>query len=167
MSKLRNIICDIDGVILHNNNIIPGADRFINSILEQGNPLLFLTNYPSQTQMDLHNRLASAGVDVPYEKFYTSSMATADFLQRQDGRKAYVVGEGALTHELYRVGFTITDINPDFVVVGETKAYNWDMIQKASHLIMSQVYCHQSGCRRAKRLPRLWRPVRTHRTHNR
>lgn len=137
MSKLRNIICDIDGVILHNNNLIEGADHFVNRVLEQGNPLLFLTNYPSQTQLDLHNRLASVGVVVPHEKFYNSSMATADFLEKQDGRKAYVVGEGALTHELYRIGFTITDIDPDFVVVGETRAYNWDMIQKASNFIMN------------------------------
>jgi NagD protein len=63
-------------------------------------------------------------------------MATADFLAAQDGRKAFVVGEGGLTKELYDVGFTITDIDPDFVVVGETRSYNWDMIQKAAYFIM-------------------------------
>lgn len=137
MSKLKNIICDIDGVLLHNNKLIDGADQFVKRVMEQGNPLLFLTNYPSQTPADLHNRLAASGVEIPIEKFYTSSMATAAFLERQEGRKAYVVGEGALTHELYRIGFTITDINPDFVVVGETRAFNWDMIQKASNFILN------------------------------
>lgn len=133
---MKNVICDIDGVLLHNNELIPGADRFIRRLRENGNPLILLTNYPSQTPADLHNRLASAGLDIPEECFYTSAMATAAFLERQEGRKAYVIGEGALTHELYKIGFTITDINPDFVIVGETRSFNWDMIQKASYLLM-------------------------------
>lgn len=133
---MKNIICDIDGVLMHGNSALPGAEGFIRRVMEQGNPLVVLTNYPSQTAADLHNRLHSAGIDVPEEKFYTSAMATAAFLDKQGGRKAFVVGEGALTHELYKIGFTITDINPDFVVIGETHSYNWDMIQKASYLIM-------------------------------
>lgn len=134
---MKNIICDIDGVLLHQNDIIPGADEFIHRTLKQGNPLILLTNYPSQTPADLQNRLESAGIKISSDHFYTSAMATAAFLEKQEGRKAYVVGEGALTHELYRIGFTITDINPDFVIVGETRAYNWDMVQKASYLIMN------------------------------
>ncbi|MCB0286738.1 MAG: HAD-IIA family hydrolase [Calditrichia bacterium] len=133
---MKNVICDIDGVLLHNNALIPGADKFIARLLKQGNPLVILTNYPSQTQQDLQNRLASSGIKVPAENLYTSAMATADFLEKQDGRKAYVIGEGALTHELYKIGFTITDIDPDFVIVGETRSYNWEMIRKASYHIM-------------------------------
>lgn len=93
---------------------------------------MLLTNYPSQTGQDLANRFATAGVNVPDSVFYTSAMATADFLRRQEGKKAYVVGEGALIHELYKAGFTITDVNPDFVIVGETRSYNWDMMHKAA-----------------------------------
>ncbi|MED5525840.1 MAG: HAD-IIA family hydrolase [Pseudomonadota bacterium] len=132
---MKNIICDIDGVLMHDNTAVPGADGFIRRVLEQGNPLVLLTNYPSQTARDLHNRLAAAGIEVPEEKFYTSAMATADFLRRQDGTKAYVIGDGALTHELYQAGFTITDINPDFVIIGETRSYNWDMIHKAARFV--------------------------------
>jgi NagD protein len=134
---MRPIICDIDGVLLHNNNLIKGADKFIKRIQEKGNPLLLLTNYPSQIQKDLKNRLANAGMDLSESSFYTSAMATADFLAKQAGRKAFVVGEGGLTHELYRVGFTITDIDPDYVIIGETRAYNWDMMQRASEFILN------------------------------
>lgn len=131
----NNIICDIDGVILHNNDLIPGADLFIRRVLEQQMNLLFLTNYPAQTPKDLQNRFYSAGIEVPESCFYTSAMATADFLKRQSGKKAYVIGEGALIHELYKAGFTITDIDPDFVVVGETRNYNWSMIQMAAKFV--------------------------------
>lgn len=133
---MKNVICDIDGVLMRDNDLIPGADKFIHRLLEKEIPLILLTNYPSQTAADLQNRLASAGIQVPKESFYTSAMATAAFLERQEGRKAYVIGEGALTHELYQIGFTITDINPDYVIVGETRSYNREMIQKASYFIM-------------------------------
>ncbi len=132
----RVIISDIDGVILHNNQLIEGADVYIDRMEKSGFPFLLLTNYPSQTRKDLQNRLANAGVTLPVEAFYTSAMATAAFLERQTGTKAFVIGDSALTHELYNVGFTITDIDPDYVVVGETKSYNWEMIQKASWFIM-------------------------------
>lgn len=131
----KNIICDIDGVILHNNTLIPGADAFVHRVLEQGINLLFLTNYPAQTPRDLQNRFYSAGIEVPESLFYTSAMATADFLKRQNGQKAYVIGEGALIHELYKSGFTITDIDPDFVVVGETRNYNWSMMHLAARFV--------------------------------
>ncbi len=133
---MKHLICDIDGVLLRDNTLIPGADTFIRRVREREIPYLLLTNYPSQTAQDLHNRVVSAGLDVEPDRFYTSAMATGAFLARQEGRKAFVIGEGALTHELYASGFTITDVDPDVVVIGETRAYNWDMIRKASQLIM-------------------------------
>ena len=103
---IKNVICDIDGVLMHDNVAVPGAAEFLHGIMDKGLPLVLLTNYPS-----------------------------ADFLRRQEGKKAYVVGEGALIHELYKAGFTITDVNPDFVIVGETRSYNWDMMHKAAYFV--------------------------------
>ena len=80
MDSNKAVICDIDGVILHNNKLIPGADIFVHRLLEQETPLLFLTNYPGQTPKDLQSRFQSAGVNVPEHCFYTSAMATAAFL---------------------------------------------------------------------------------------
>lgn len=135
MTTIKNVICDIDGVLMHDNAAVPGAKEFLEHIISNGMPLLMLTNYPSQTGQDLANRFSAAGIDVPDTMFYTSAMATADFLRRQEGKKAYVVGEGALIHELYNAGFTITDINPDFVIVGETRSFNWEMMYKAAFFV--------------------------------
>ncbi|WP_028108107.1 HAD-IIA family hydrolase [Ferrimonas futtsuensis] len=134
-TELKSVICDIDGVLMHDNQLIPGADRFIKRLQEQGNPLVLLTNNPAQTAKDLANRLGNSGIHLPDSAFYTSAMATAHFLRHQSGNKAYVIGEGALTHELYQAGFTITDIDPDFVVVGETRSFNWDMIHRAANFV--------------------------------
>jgi len=133
---MKSVICDIDGVLLWDNRLIPGADTFLRKLVDGGVRYVLLTNYPSQTPADLQNRLAISGLELPSDVFYTSAMATAAFLERQGGRKAFVVGEGALTHELYRIGFTMTDVDPDYVVVGETRAYNWEMIRRASQLIL-------------------------------
>lgn len=132
----KAVICDIDGVLLHDNEALPGAASFIHNLLESKAQLVILTNYPSQTPQDLQNRFAVAGINVPQECFYTSAMATADFLRRQPGKKAFVIGEGALIHELYNAGFTLTDINPDVVVVGETRNFNWQMIHQASKFVL-------------------------------
>ncbi len=131
----KSVICDIDGVILHDNNLVPGADTFLHGLLDNDVPLIMLTNYPSQTPKDLQNRFAAAGINIPEQCFFTSAMATAEFLKRQEGHKAYIVGEGALVHELYNAGFAVTDINPDFVVVGETRNYNWNMIHTAARFV--------------------------------
>jgi NagD protein len=133
----KSIICDIDGVLLHDNNPLPGAIEFVERLRTAGRKFVLLTNYPSQTAQDLAHRMNEAGFRVSAENFYTSAMATADFLQNQVAkeRKAFVIGEGALIHELYQIGFTLTDVNPDFVILGETWTYNLDMIQKAVTLI--------------------------------
>lgn len=83
---IQNIICDIDGVLMHDNVAVPGAAEFIKRILDKGMPLVMLTNYPSQTGQDLANRFATAGIDVPDSALH-SAMATADFLRRQEGKK--------------------------------------------------------------------------------
>jgi NagD protein len=131
------VVCDIDGVILGDNRPLPGAVDFTQSLLKDGSPFLFLTNFPSQTPGDLRNRFLGAGLDVPEAHFYTSAMATIEFLRDQAGeaRKVYVIGEGALVHALYDAGFVLSETDADFVVLGETQSYHFDMIQRAAQLI--------------------------------
>jgi len=130
------VLCDMDGVIIWDNKLIEGAKGFVEGLITDNVPFLFITNYPSLTPADLSHRLKKAGLDIAPEHFYTSAMATATFLKSQSaGDKVFVVGEGALTHALYEQGFTITDQDPDFVVIGETRSYNFESIEKSIKLI--------------------------------
>jgi len=131
------VVCDIDGVILGDNRPLPGAVDFARTLVGDGIPFLFLTNYSSQTPGDLRNRFLEAGFDVPTAHFYTSAMATSEFLRDQagDARRVYVIGDGALVHALYDAGFVLSDTEADFVVLGETPSYHFDMIQRAAQLI--------------------------------
>jgi NagD protein len=135
---LKAVICDIDGVVLRDDAPLPGASDLVRALLGREAPFLFLTNYPSQTPGDLRQRfLQGLGVDVPPRHFYTSAIATAEFLHDQagDDRRVFVVGEGALVHALYEAGFTLTESGADYVVLGETRSYGFDMIRTASALI--------------------------------
>ena len=139
MTRRDEIECwltDMDGVLVHENQALPGASDLIQQWRDQGTPFLVLTNNSIFTPRDLAARLRTSGLDVPEESIWTSALATADFLKSQmPGGSAYVIGEAGLTTALHEAGFIMTDTNPDYVVVGETRSYSFDAITKAIRLI--------------------------------
>lgn len=126
----------MDGVLVRGRELIPGADKFIQKLQKLKKEYLVLTNNPLYTTRDLAHRLQTSGLDIPPERIYTSAQATAQFLysQRPNG-KAFVIGESGLTDAIYAIDYVITDIDPDYVVLGETNAYNYEVITKAVRLI--------------------------------
>ena len=130
---------DMDGVLVHEEHAIPGAPEFIARLRELGLPFLLITNNSMYTRRDLAARLArllGSGIDVPEEAIWTSVLATAGFLQdqRPDGT-AFVVGEAGMTTALHSHGYTLTDRDPDYVVLAETRTYSFERISKAIRLI--------------------------------
>ena len=136
---LRNkqgYISDMDGVIYHGNCILPGVKDFVDWLYKEDKPFLFLTNSSERSPRELRQKLSRMGLDVDESHFYTSALATAKFLAEQaPGCSAYVIGAPGLVNALYDVGITMNDVNPDYVVVGETDSYNYNMIIKAVQLI--------------------------------
>jgi len=129
-------LSDMDGVLVHEGRPVPGADEFIRRLAASGTPFLVLTNNSIYTRRDLSARLAAAGLAVPAESIWTSALATARFLadQRPQG-SAYVIGEAGLTTALHEVDYILTDLNPDYVVLGETRNYSFDQITRAVRLV--------------------------------
>jgi NagD protein len=129
-------LSDMDGVLVHEGRPVPGADTFIKRLSESGMPFRVLTNNSIYTQRDLSVRLAGAGLDVPAESIYTSALATAQFLDDQrPGGSAYVIGEAGLTTAMHAAGYVLTDLDPDYVVLGETRTYSFTQITRAIRLI--------------------------------
>src|SRR3954451_6789729 len=127
---------DMDGVLVHEQVPIPGADRFLARLRELELPFLVLTNNSIYTRRDLAARLRSSGLDVPEEAIWTSALATARFLEDQrPGGSAYVIGESGLTNALYQAGYTLAESAPDYVVLGETRTYSFERITHAIRLI--------------------------------
>ncbi|HET7407285.1 MAG TPA: HAD-IIA family hydrolase [Mycobacteriales bacterium] len=131
------VLMDMDGVLVHGGRPIPGAAEFLDALQAAGTPFLVLTNNSLYTRRDLQARLEQAGLRVATEALWTSALATAQFLhsQRPHG-SAYVVGEAGLTTALHEVGYALSEINPDYVVLGETRAYSFDAITRAIRLIL-------------------------------
>jgi NagD protein len=136
MQPPKNYITDMDGVLVSGRTMVPGADQFIEKLKARGAEYLVLTNNPLYTPRDLAHRLSITGLDIPPERIFTSAMATAHFLrsQKPDGT-AFVIGESGLTDAIHGVGFVITDHDPDYVVLGETNSYNFELITKAIRLV--------------------------------
>ena len=140
MERIKNklgFICDMDGVIYHGNKILDGVTEFINWMQENDKKFVFLTNSSERTPHELSMKLERMGLNVSADHFYTSAMATAEFLHSQKPDcTAYVIGEAALTKALYDQGIYMNDVNPDYVVVGETSTYSFEKITKAINLVI-------------------------------
>lgn len=139
MSDRGEVECwltDMDGVLVHEDQALPGAAELIQQWLDTETPFLVLTNNSIFTARDLAARLHASGIDVPEQSIWTSALATAVFCRSQiPGGSAFVIGEAGLTTALHEAGFIMTETEPDFVVVGETRNYSFEAITKAIRLI--------------------------------
>jgi NagD protein len=135
--EIRSWLMDMDGVLVHEEQAIPGADRFLDNLRKRGAPYLVLTNNSIYTRRDLAARLKASGIDVPEDAIWTSALATASFLEAQrPGGSAFVIGEAGLTTALHSSGYTLTERAPDYVVLGETRTYSFERITLAIRLIV-------------------------------
>jgi len=139
MAERRKIECwltDMDGVLVHEGRALPGAADVIKQWKEEGLRFLVLTNNSIYTPRDLAARLKATGLAIPEEAIWTSALATADFLHSQKPKgTAFVLGEAGLTTAMHEIGYVMTDVNPDYVVLGETRNFNFDSLTKAIRLI--------------------------------
>lgn len=136
MGKRKNFLLDMDGVLVRGNKLVPGADEFINHLNELQIPYLLLTNNSIYTTRDLAHRLQIIGLNITDDRIFTSAVATARFLQSQKPNgTAFVIGESGLTQALHEAGYVMTDIDPNYVVIGEVRSYSMDQITMAIRLI--------------------------------
>jgi NagD protein len=134
--EIHSWLMDMDGVLVREEQAIPGAGEFISRLRERSIPFLVLTNNSIFTRRDLAARLLANGLDVPEEAIWTSALATARFLEDQrPGGSAFVIGEAGLTTALHQAGYTLTERDPDYVLLGETRTYSFERITQAIRLV--------------------------------
>src|SRR6188508_3268652 len=135
--RRHGFLIDMDGVIYRERQLIPGAERFITSLLDRGIPFAFLTNNSQRTRRDVAMKLTRMGIFVEESHIFTCAMATARFLAEQKPRgTAFVIGEGGLTQALHKNGYSIVDDDPDYVVVGEGRTFNMEIVEAAVRMIL-------------------------------
>lgn len=138
--KIRSkkaFISDMDGVIYHGNKLLPGVPEFVQWLKKEGKRFLFLTNSSERTPKELQEKMSRLGIDLDEDVFYTSALATANFLASQrPGGTAYIIGEAGLINAMYNAGYTMNNYNPDYVVVGDTRSYSFEKIEQAVNLVL-------------------------------
>jgi NagD protein len=133
----KSFISDMDGVIYHGNKILPGVPEFVEWLKTENKKFLFLTNSSERTPQELQEKMKRLGIDLAVDVFYTSALATANFLASQKPKgTAFIIGEAGLINALYNVGYTMNNVNPDYVVVGETRSYSFEKIEQAINLVL-------------------------------
>ena len=141
MESLRSkkgFLCDMDGVIYKGNQLLPGVREFVAWLYQENKQFLFLTNGSGKTPRELQQKLARMGLEVAEKHFYTSALATAKFLSHQSpGCSAYVIGEPGLFNALHDANITFNDVDPDYVVIGETINYNYSLICRAMNHVLN------------------------------
>ena len=159
LRKKQGFICDMDGVIYHGNKLLPGVKEFVDWLYAEKKNFLFLTNSSERSPKELQQKLQRMGLDIGEEHFYTSALATAAFLKKQaPGCTAFVIGAPGLLNALYDVGVTMNDVDPDYVIVGETASYNYEVITKAVRLVLNGARLIATrDVRLARRITRDWR----------
>ncbi len=131
-------ICDMDGVIYHGNRLVEGAKEFVGWLKKHNKRFLFLTNSSAKSPKELREKLSRMGIEVAEDAFYTSAQATAGFLASQNPNTGvYAIGESGLINALTKAGFYMDDVNPTYVVVGESRTYNFEQVELAVHLVLS------------------------------
>lgn len=136
--KKRGFLIDMDGVIYRGSEVIEGAKEFIEKLQEKDIPFLFLTNNSQRTRRDVAMKLIRMGFRIGEEHIFTCAMATARFLKSQkENGTAYVIGEGGLLNALHRNGYSVVDSDPDYVVVGEGRSFNMEMMEHAVNMVVN------------------------------
>ena len=136
LPPVRSWLTDMDGVLVHEQHAIPGAQDFIDTLTDLEVPFLVLTNNSIFTPRDLSARLQDSGLQIPEERIWTSALSTAAFLSQQSpNSSAFVIGEAGLTTALHEAGYVMTETNPEYVVLGETRNYSFNAITQAIRFI--------------------------------
>src|SRR5437016_926651 len=129
-------LIDMDGVLYRGHDLIPGADTFIHDLRQRDIPFRLLTNNSQRARRDVVTKLARLGIKVEEENVFTSAMATARFLALQKpGGTAFVIGEGGLHTALHSNGYSVVDRDPDYVIVGEGRTFNLELVESAVRMI--------------------------------
>ncbi len=136
--KKKGFISDMDGVIYHGNQLLPGVKEFVAWLKKENKKFLFLTNSSERTPKELQEKLKRMGINVERDVFYTSALATAQFLSSQIHKgTAYIIGEAGLINAMYNAGYTMNNIDPDYVVVGDSRSYSFEKIERAVNLVIN------------------------------
>ena len=145
--NIRALIIDMDGVLWHGTQAIPGLVDFFQTLDDLQIRYILATNNASLTPEQYVTKLAGMGVTVAQNQILTSGIATALYLSEHVNpteSRVFVVGEDGATQPLLERGFTLTGLyevnssddpvkkGADIVVCGKDETLTWAKLATAT-----------------------------------
>jgi 4-nitrophenyl phosphatase/NagD protein len=136
IKKTECFLFDLDGTVYLGDQLLPGARDLLAYLDKNSRPYLFLTNNSSRSRADYSLKLTKYGLNTPNEKIFSSGMATAIYLKKQQpGARVYLVGTPSLEDEFRSYGFELVEENPDFAVLGFDTTLTYEKIWKLADFV--------------------------------
>jgi 4-nitrophenyl phosphatase len=139
LAAVRGYILDMDGVLWHGPEPLPGMQEFIHTLNELDLPFVLATNNPSQHPEGFAEKARSFGLEFNDDQVVTSSMATIHYLKKKypAGSRIHVIGEAALKDMVAEAGYERADEDVVAVVVALERGLTYETIKRGSLLIQS------------------------------
>jgi HAD superfamily hydrolase (TIGR01450 family) len=113
-------------------NVIKGAPEFIERLKLKKIPFVFLTNNSSSDRKHYYNKLKRMGFDVSIDNILTSTTATTAYIKKYHPSKTvYPLGTPKFIAEITESGLTMTDTDPDIVLLSFDTAITYEKINNA------------------------------------
>jgi HAD superfamily hydrolase (TIGR01457 family) len=136
LGACRHFLLDMDGTIYLGKNLIPGAAEFVQFLRDSGRSLLFLTNNSSASAEQYAGKLAGMGIDATSDDVFTSGEATVRYLlERTEYRRVFALGTPSFEAELTQAGLTLTDEDPEAVVLAFDRTLDYAKLETACLLL--------------------------------
>ncbi|MEF2243936.1 HAD-IIA family hydrolase [Paenibacillus sp. IITD108] len=126
---------DLDGTLMKGQELIPGADEFINYLNKNEIPYFLLSNNSSYSKLELIRKMKTFGMEVDERKIILSTDGLIAYLLDEGALKTYTIGTNAMIDYLESNNIETDAETPDFVVLGYDTELNYQKIKKASKFL--------------------------------
>lgn len=134
----RGYAFDLDGTLYLGRKLIPGADRVVEALRDEGARVVFVTNKPLETTADYAAKLTALGIPATADDVVSANDALVLYLKRHHPAAVILpVAESVVVDRLLGAGFDVTDdaMRATLVVVSFDRTFDYDKLTRAYHAV--------------------------------
>jgi len=139
LEKKKVYFFDLDGTIYLGNQLFRGAIELIEILNKKEISFFFLSNNSSKSTSDYLKKLHSLNLDVTRDNLILSQHPTIDYLKSKNYEKIFLLGTESLKREFHQEGFTLTESNPEIIVLAFDQELTYERLVKASYMLQEGI----------------------------
>lgn len=118
LSTIQGFLIDLDGVMYTGNRAIPGADRAIRFLEDQGYSYRFVSNTTRKCRQTIAKNLSQMGLTIPESLIFTPAIAAAAYLKKTKRHNFHLLVTGDVERDFPKYP-TLTKNGTDLIIVGD------------------------------------------------